>query len=115
MLGHGNFPNGYCEWQVLNQYLIFVYQLFPPFNLGRGLANLAALDFKSTLKGGTGDPYEWDVIGKSFTLMLVEAAGFIVLTLLIDNNGLINSWHSLFAQPTHASPFDLHSGKVSPP
>jgi hypothetical protein len=75
------------EWlklmQELNKHLVQVYQLFPPYNLGRGLANLAAFDLES-LKGGDRDPYNWDVTGRSFALMLVEAVSFAILTLLID-------------------------------
>ena len=69
--------------QEVNKHLVQVYQLFPPYNLGRGLANLANFDLES-LKGGDRDPYSWDVTGRSFALMLVEAVSFAILTLLID-------------------------------
>lgn len=69
-----------------------MYQLFPPYNLGRGLANLAALDLESTLKGRASDPYRWDVTGRSLALMLVEAVAFATLTLLIDSGSLLPIW-----------------------
>ena len=85
-----------------------MYQLFPPYNLGRGLANLAVLDLESTLKGRTSDPYLWDVTGRSLALMLVEAVAFVILTLLIDSGSLLPIWLSFRAYP---APTSIYSGK----
>lgn len=88
-----------------------MYQLFPPYNLGRGLANLASLDLESTLKGRAGDPYLWDVTGRSLALMLLEAAVFVTLTLLIDSGFVLPCWISFKADPT--ATFYMHSGMKS--
>jgi hypothetical protein len=60
--------------------------------LGVGLKNLVMLDFETTYLGGKALPYKWDVLGQSITLLLVEAVGFIVLTLLIDDEWFTYFW-----------------------
>jgi hypothetical protein len=88
-----------------------VYQLFPPYNLGRGLANLASLDLESTLRGRASNPYLWDVTGRALALMLLEAAVFVTLTLLIDSGSLLPCWLSFGADPVPTS--YMHSGMES--
>ncbi|KAG0616755.1 hypothetical protein M758_5G140000 [Ceratodon purpureus] len=103
MLGSSILMSSLENTKVLNEHLILVYQLFPPYNLGRGLANLASLDLESTLKGRASNPYLWDVTGRSLALMLLEAAVFIILTLLIDSGTLLPCWLSLKADPVPTS------------
>lgn len=88
------------ELQVLSERLILVYQFFPPYNLGKGLANLAALDLESTMDGRPSNPCRWDVTGHSLALMLVEAVGFACLTLIIDSSSWLPSWLSFTAHST---------------
>nr|XP_024376526.1 ATP-binding cassette sub-family A member 1-like isoform X3 [Physcomitrium patens]XP_024376527.1 ATP-binding cassette sub-family A member 1-like isoform X3 [Physcomitrium patens] len=86
--------------KVLSERLILVYQFFPPYNLGKGLANLAALDLESTMDGRPSNPCRWDVTGHSLALMLVEAVGFACLTLIIDSSSWLPSWLSFTAHST---------------
>lgn len=65
-----------------------VWQFFPPYNLGKGLVSLSALDLQTTFLGGTAHPYQWDILGRPITLMLLEAVGYMILTLIIDDDWL---------------------------
>lgn len=87
----------------MNARLKYVYHLFPTFNLGRGLVQLSALDLESQVYGKEGNPYKWDVLGRPLSLMLAEAVGYLVLTLLIDNGTMLKVWNFLTALASTAS------------
>lgn len=79
------------ETKALNEKLVHLYHLFPPFNLGRSLVQLSALDFRDQVLGKPSDPFKWDILGRPLTYMIVEIFGYMVLTILIDNGTLRRS------------------------
>jgi hypothetical protein len=81
--------------QALNEKLMYLYKLFPPFHLGRGLVSLSALDLESTVSGQPSNPYTWDVLGRPLTWMAAEAFGYLLLTLLIENDIPLQLWRSM--------------------
>ncbi len=81
--------------QALNEKLMYLYKPFPPFHLGRGLVSLSALDLESTVSGRPSNPYTWDVLGRPLTWMAAEAFGYLLLTLLIENDIPLWLWRSM--------------------
>lgn len=75
--------------QALNEKLVYLYHLFPPFNLGIGLVQLSALDLENRVLGSEPNPYKWDALGQPLTYMAAEICGYLLLTLLIDNGTLL--------------------------
>lgn len=101
----------------MNRWLVHIWQFFPTYNLGKGLVSLSALDLQTTFIGGKARPYKWDILGRPLALMLVEAVGYMILTLVIDDDWLSYLWKSVgsFAAPkrsetSSASPADAHNG-----
>ncbi|KAL2633831.1 hypothetical protein R1flu_005310 [Riccia fluitans] len=82
------------DTKELNSYLVHIYQLFPPYNLGQGLVNLSAMDLESNFLGAQ-SPFKWNLLGRPLTLMLIEAVGYMFLTLAIDNDWLRSAWRAL--------------------
>ncbi|KAL3693440.1 hypothetical protein R1sor_007091 [Riccia sorocarpa] len=82
------------DTKELNKYLVHVYQLFPPYNLGQGLVSLSAMDLQANFLGSQ-SPYKWNLLGRPLTLMLMEAVGYMFLTLVIDNDWLRLAWRAL--------------------
>lgn len=65
-----------------------MYRFFPPYNLGRGLISLSALDLEASLGKANINPFQWNVIGQPLFFMCAEAFGYMILTLLIDSDTL---------------------------
>ena len=97
--------------QALNDKLVYLYHLFPPFNLGRGLVQLSALDLENRMLGREPNPYKWDVLGRPLSYMVAEIFGYLLLTLLIDNGTLLKIYSFGRACITPAS---MHFHKLSP-
>ncbi|CAM6122589.1 unnamed protein product [Calypogeia fissa] len=76
------------ETKEMNKWLVHVWQFFPTYNLGKGLLSLSALDLQTTFRGGKAHPYQWDILGRPLSLMLLEAVGYMILTLIIDDDWL---------------------------
>jgi ABC-type lipoprotein export system ATPase subunit len=98
--------------QALNEKLMYLYKLFPPFHLGRGLVSLSALDLESTVSGQPSNPYTWDVLGRPLTWMAAEAFGYLLLTLLIENDIPLRLWRSM---QTYISSFSAITSAVFAP
>ncbi|CAM6001577.1 unnamed protein product [Sphagnum balticum] len=103
------------ETKALNEKLMYLYKPFPPFHLGRGLVSLSALDLKSTVSGQPSNPYTWDVLGRPLTWMAAEAFGYLLLTLLIENDIPLWLWHSMqtYISSSKASPLRREDPDVS--
>lgn len=97
--------------QALNDKLVYLYHLFPPFNLGIGLVQLSALDLEHRILGSEPNPYEWDALGRPLTYMVAEIFGYLLLTLLIDNGTLLKIYSLGRACVTPAS---MHFHKLAP-
>lgn len=102
------------ETKALNQKLVHLYHLFPPYNLGRALVQLSALDFRSQVLGKPTDPFKWDILGRPLAYMITEIFGYLFLTILIDNGTILKAggfiWTfvtpaSLWSRQTEADPF----------
>jgi hypothetical protein len=91
------------ETKALNEKLVHLYHLFPPFNLGRALVQLSALDFRSQVMGKSTDPFKWDILGRPLTYMIAEIFGYLLLTILIDNGTLLKAGGFILARVTPAS------------
>jgi hypothetical protein len=83
--------------QALNEKLVHLYHLFPPYNLGRCLVQLSALDFRSQILGKSTDPFKWDILGRPLTYMVAEIFGYLLLTILIDNGTLLKAGGFIWA------------------
>lgn len=94
-----------------------LYHLFPPFNLGRSLVQLSALDFRDQVLGKPSDPFKWDILGRPLTYMIVEIFGYMVLTILIDNGTLRRSsdlvWDFVSQASQESRLADSLSGMIS--
>ena len=91
------------ETRALNEKLVYLYHLFPTFNLGRALVQLSALDFRSQVMGKSTDPFKWDILGRPLTYMTGEIFGYLLLTILIDNGTLLKACSFIWACVTPAS------------
>ncbi len=92
------------ETRALNEKLVYLYHLFPTFNLGRALVQLSALDFRSQVMGESTDPFKWDILGRPLTYMIAEIFGYLLLTILIDNGTLLKAVGFIWACVTPVSP-----------
>lgn len=97
--------------QALNAKLVHIYHLFPPFNLGRGLVQLSALDFRHQLLGKPSNPFEYNILGRPLAYMVAEIFGYLLLTILIDNGTLSKAGGFLWARVSATSLQSLNSGK----
>eukprot|EP00850_Spirogloea_muscicola_P023272 SM000343S12828 [mRNA] locus=s343:29457:40992:- [translate_table: standard] len=70
--------------QALNKFLVHIYRVFPPFNLGEGLLGLSTMDIQSSFTGVTSSPFGWTIVGRPIFLMALEAVFYLALTLAID-------------------------------
>ena len=89
--------------QALNEKLVYLYHLFPPYNLGRSLVQLSALDFRSQILGKPTDPFKWNILGRPLTYMISEIFGYLLLTILIDNGTLLKAGGFVWAYVSPAS------------
>ena len=71
-----------------NRTFKLLYRLFPPFNLGEGLINLATRNFTYLTSGIRPGPFNWDIVGRSLSCLAVEAVVYMGLTLVLEN-GLV--------------------------
>ncbi|OAE27724.1 hypothetical protein AXG93_4193s1240 [Marchantia polymorpha subsp. ruderalis] len=103
------------ETKELNRYLVQIFQLFPPYNLGRGLVTLSAMDLQSTFVHGHPNLYRWGVLGRPITLMLMEAVGYMLLTLTIDNDWLTSIWKLVvkFSRKRKSTSSSLHAAAAN--
>eukprot|EP00850_Spirogloea_muscicola_P018780 SM000176S03111 [mRNA] locus=s176:35560:47252:+ [translate_table: standard] len=70
--------------KALNKFLVHIYRVFPPFNLGEGLLGLSTMDIQSSFTGVTSSPFGWTIVGRPIFLMTLEAVFYLALTLAID-------------------------------
>ena len=71
-----------------NKTFKLLYRLFPPFNLGEGLIQLATRNFTYLTSGVRPGPFNWDIVGRSLTCLAVEAVVYMCLTLVLEH-GLV--------------------------
>ena len=71
-----------------NRTFKLLYRLFPPFNLGEGLIQLATRNFTYLTSGVRPGPFNWDIVGRSLTCLAVEAVVYMCLTLVLEH-GLV--------------------------
>jgi len=85
----GSFVMGAIEeTKAANDVLVEIYRLFPTFNFGEGLINLAALDFQNFLSGSKANPFEWNTLGRPLVYMAAETVVLFLFTILLQS-GLI--------------------------
>jgi len=69
-----------------NDYLRYLFCLFPPFAFGDGLHNMALINLWSSLEQG-GVMYKstaWEITGLPMTMLAIEAVGYLGLTIAIE-------------------------------
>ncbi|KAH3745165.1 ATP-binding cassette transporter subfamily A [Pelomyxa schiedti] len=69
----------------INPDLKHLYRIFPPYLFGEGLINLSSAPSMDQVLGVTRNAFDWDIAGRSLTLLLVEGLFYFVVTLCIDN------------------------------
>ncbi|KAH9254619.1 hypothetical protein BASA81_007376 [Batrachochytrium salamandrivorans] len=72
----------------VNEWLAYVFRMFPGFCLGNGLFNLTVNESLKTFGDGVlikaKSSLDWEVTGASIAFLLMESVVFFLLTLLVD-------------------------------
>ncbi|XP_022109857.1 ATP-binding cassette sub-family A member 1-like [Acanthaster planci] len=85
--------------QAVNDAIMQLFLIFPPFCLGRGLVDMSLNEMKNELYAEIGiesqpyNPLDWNNVGRNIFAMGIIGTGFFTLTLLIENRFFFKPRH----------------------
>ena len=73
------------NFQNVSDIVVSIFRLFPPYNIGEGLLNLATAFYQIKYLNADIDYFDWEITGRNIVYMLVESIGYFFIVLLSES------------------------------